>query len=331
MKIESLVLVASLLSATCAHAERPAWLLDPETGHVQGRRALVAYPVQDGSPTDPAGFMVHLDPFDGSSDRRAFSAGEWTTAPSGIFRVWLEGHAQDGSAWISSSSKVLSWTDQEHNRGMAIGISVTPAATVRVQAEDLSSSSILSAVRAEDHITEGGNAGEEVLRVMPLSEARGGFLMPAGLVQVRAVDPATGVSRALSQPVHAPAGAATVIQLSPLGPDEAGLVVIAKRPPGKSARSAEDYDAAAVVTCASGELEASAVSERRSLILATWPSLPPGPATVRVRSQATGLDLSREVGLEPASVQKTVLERVRLDPPGSWMDQAPGDLKERLP
>ncbi|MEM7399803.1 MAG: hypothetical protein AAF354_12810 [Pseudomonadota bacterium] len=45
-----------------------------------------------------------------------------------------------------------------------------------------------------------------------------------------------------------------------------------------------------------------------SLILATWTSLPPGPAIVQTRSEATGLDLSREITLEPALVHRTVLE-----------------------
>ncbi|MEM7587549.1 MAG: hypothetical protein AAF560_29445, partial [Acidobacteriota bacterium] len=293
------LLLATLPFAGSVQAEqRPAWFLETEGGHIDGRRALVAYPAVDGSPVDPAGFTVHLDPFDGSSQRLAVPAGEWFTAPAGLYRVWLEGYAADGSPLISGSSKVLSWTDQENTRGMAIGIPVSAAAQIRVEAEAFPDDAMLSAIRADDHVTEGGNPGEEILRVMTLSEARAGFTMPPGKVQVRLVDRAGGASRALSQPVEASAGDETVLRLTPLGPDEAGLVLIVKRPAGKRAQSIDDFDAVPRVESATGTIEPDAVSERRSLILATWTSLPPGPAIVQTRSEATGLDLSREITLE---------------------------------
>jgi len=203
-------------------------LPDPATGAINGRIALLYWPV---IPTDdpneprllpPQGCRVHLVPQDDPSIEHRYACGTWFQPPTGSYNAWLETTDRISTPWI------VRYGGAPSQAGLAALVPVHPAGRVAIaDGRSLAAGEELRILSLDSHRTT--NSGSIFERRVRREDAGTSVLMPAGRIVVGRFDKKSGDAVALSRPT--PLDTGRTVRVWPEPPaDGADLLVVLRKP-----------------------------------------------------------------------------------------------------
>ena len=310
-----IVVVLGLLAAAVLEAAEPR-LPDPATGSINGRSALLFWPVlPTNDPGRPKllpaeGCRIHLVPFDDPAVEHRYACGTWFQPPPARYNAWMETADRISAPWTVIYSGVPS------KGGLAAVTPLHAAGRVAIPAErSLPDGEELRILSLDGHRTM--KSGRIFERRVPREEARTPVLMPAGQIVIGRFDKKSGDAIALSRPATLAAGAVLRVWPEPPAGGKSDLLVVLAKPP-RVAASDETR-----LLLSDGERRRRAdVALDVNRVLGIWYGVDAGSATVSLRAETMAWP-EREVRLTPGRVSTI---RARAEPPPKLRVQvtAPG-------
>lgn len=273
-----------------------SFLLDPATGDIGGKTAVVVYPAvfadeEIGNVLDPEGFTAHLAPVrdPSGSEVLEYPCGAWFLPPPGRYRVFVTGNGK-----ISPFSTLLVYGDGAFTgRGMAAALPVVEAGRVNLSEswKSLSADSTLRLLHGGPYLA-GSVPRRELSRQERVTSLTEGLLMPPGKAIAALWDPALRRYSALSRPFLVEANR---IRSAPLERprDSASLVVQLRSK--KMASVPDDYWIGITLVSGRTRRAPSVVIPTLKIFYAVWYEVPEGSATLTART--------KDLELEPTPIE----------------------------
>jgi hypothetical protein len=225
------LVLSAVVAATAVHGEtRPdvLHLPDPATGAINGRVALLYWPVlatddsKEPKLLPRAGCRVHLIPQEDPAAEHRYACGTWFQPPVGSYNAWLETADRISDPWT------VIYGGAPSKGGLAAVVPVHPAGHVGTPAgRSPANGEELRILSLDSHGTR--NGGRIFERRVRQEEAGNPVLMPAGRLVVGRFDRKSGDAVALSRPTSLQAGGAVRIWPEPPA-DGADLLVVLRKP-----------------------------------------------------------------------------------------------------
>ncbi|HEY0140345.1 MAG TPA: hypothetical protein VGF48_05580 [Thermoanaerobaculia bacterium] len=204
-------------------------LPDPATGSINGRTALLFWPVlSTDNPNEPKllppqGCHVHLTPEDDPEVEHRFACGRWFQPPRGRYDAWLETTDRISAPWMGLYGGAPS------KGGLAAVVPVFAAGHVGIPASrSLPEGEELRILSLDSHLT--AKSGRIFERRVRREDASAPVLMPAGLIVIGRFDKKSGDAIALSRPAILGAGAVVRLWPEPPSSGKSDLLVVLRKP-----------------------------------------------------------------------------------------------------
>ena len=253
-------------------------LPDPATGSINGRSALLFWPVlltdDPNEPTllSPQGCRIYLIPLDDPTIEHRYDCGKWFQPPKGRYNAWLETADRISSPWTVIYGGAFS------KGGLGALTPVFPAGRVAIPVgRSLANGEELRILSLDNHRTT--SSGRIFERRVRREDAGKPVMMPAGRIIVGRFDKKSGDAIALSRP--APLETGRIVRVWPEPPvDGSDLLLILRKPP----RTGEADDTLLFVD--DGQRRRAAdVALDVNRIIAIWYGIDARNVTVSLRAQ----------------------------------------------
>lgn len=269
-------------------------LPDPSTGAINGRVALLYWPVLPTADPDrpqllpPDGCWIHLVPVDDPAVEHRHPCGTWFQPPVDTYNAWLETADRISAPWT------VRYGGAPSKGGLAALVPVFAAGRVATPKErTLADIEELRVLSLDSHQTM--NSGRIFERRVRREDAGNPVLMPAGRIVGGRFDRKSGDAIALSRP--APLHAGRTMRVWPEPPADGSDLLVVLRKPSRTGPAADTS-----LFIEDGERRRAAdVSLDVNRIIAIWYGIDARSVTVSLRAQKVAWP-RQEVRLAPRRV-----------------------------
>lgn len=292
------------------------YVLDPFTGEIAGKVAVVVYPVTySNSKVDeilnPAGFEAHLTQHDDHPELELiYPCGAWFQPPARHrYRVWVEGNG----LMSPYSSMLIYGGGVFKGRGLSAALPVVEAGRVVLPGDLEGSDNLELRLLRADHL-EGNLVRWELSRRRSTTQIDGGLLMPRGPAIGGLWDRRRQSYVALSRPFEVKPGKTVEVPLE-RPEDVAHLVVQVQRRSAVPSVDDDDYDVEFTLARPGIAIAPDLKIPTATAVYALWYDIEPGPAELQAGSKSDFLD-PQSVELLPGMIERVsgiLKERPALD------------------